>query len=246
MEIEGTYTLQAPTEEVWNCLMDQQTIQNTIPGLERLTRIDEHTYTFTINIRHAPLRGNYTGRASVLEPRYPSSYRLKIEAEGTANTLRSECSIRLDSRNENTVVNYQSTLQPGRSGTLISAPLVKATAKVLLQQFFTALSDRLRTEREGPVFVTTLEEMYEMPFMEEQISESLVATRRASPPTLLHQLVRRLGLGQQNPLLEEQWIRRLRQIGLITALLILVWIGTRLPRQAAIEARAGELDDWDN
>src|SRR5579859_6828046 len=104
MEIEGTYTLQAPTEEVWNCLMDQQTIQHTIPGLERLTRIDEQTYTFAINIRHAPLRGSYTGRSSAFEPSYPSAYRLKIEGEGPANTFQGEFSIKLSSHNENTVV----------------------------------------------------------------------------------------------------------------------------------------------
>ena|SRR6185312_4224258 len=236
MEIEGTYTLQAPAEEVWNCLMDQQTIQHTIPGLERLTRVDEQTYTFAINIRHAPLRGSYTGRACVLEPNYPSTYRLKIEGEGPANAFQCDCSIQLSAHNENTVVSYQGTLQPGKSSVRISAPLIKATFKVLLQQFFTALADRLRTERQSPVYVTTLEEMYEIPFMEEQTSEQLIEVRRSSPPTLLHLLVRRVGLGQRDPEQEEQWVRRLRQVGLVAVLLLLVWVGTRLPRRAGIGA----------
>jgi uncharacterized protein len=234
MDIEGTYTLQAPTEEIWDCLMDQQTIQHTIPGLERLTKVDEQTYTFAINIRHAPLRGNYTGRACVLEPSYPSAYRLKIEGEGPTNAFQCDFAIKLDAHNENTVIGYQGTLQPGGSNARISAPLIKATIKVLLQQFFTALADRLRTERADPVYVTTLEEMYEMPFMEEQISEQLTETRKSSSPTLLHLLVRRAGLGQGDPVLEEQWVRRLRQVGLVAVLLLLVWVGTRLPRRAAL------------
>jgi carbon monoxide dehydrogenase subunit G len=235
MQIEGTYTLQAPPEEVWSCLMDQQTIQHAIPGLERLTKIDEHTYTFAIHIRHAPLRGTYAGRATVLDQNFPSSYHLKIEGDEQANAFRCEYDVRLSTHNENTVVNYQGTLQLGRSSKLISAPLVKATVKMLLQQFFMALTDQLRTEKEEPVYVTTLEEMYEMPFMEEQISEQLLLARRGSPPTLLHRLVRRVGLGKESLDLEEQWVRRLRQAGFVAILLLLVWVGTRIPRRSEIQ-----------
>ena len=234
MEIEGTYTLQAPKEAVWNCLMDQQTIQHTIPGLERLTSVDKQTYTFAINIRHAPLRGSHSGRATVLEPNYPSAYRLKIEGDGQNQAFQCELLITLHSRNENTVVSYQGTLLPGRNNARISAPLIKATVKVLLQQFFTALADRLRTERQHPDYTTTPGRMYEGPFMGEQISEQLMAIRKSNSPSILYRLVRRAGLGQHDPTQEEQWVKRLRQFGLIAVLLLLVWLGTRLPRRATI------------
>ncbi len=243
MEIEGTYTLQAPAEEVWNCLMDQQTIQHAIPGLERLSAVDAHTYAFTLHIRHAPLRGTYSGRACILEPAYPLEYQLKIEGEGPSNKFHCECTIRLNSQNENTVVSYQGTLQLGRGNVLIPASLVKATIKVLLQHFFTALTDQLRAAKEGPVYVATLEEMYESPFMEEQISEQLLSAGQQRPPTFLHWLVRRLGLSHQNPFLEEQWVRRLRRVGVVAVLLLLVWIGTRLPRRLAIEKQPKTLPD---
>ena len=50
-------------------------------------------------------------------------------------------------------------------------------------------------------------------------------------PTRLHTLVHQLGLGDDDPLLEEQWVARLKRIGAFSALLLLVWIGTRLPRR---------------
>ncbi len=108
---------------------------------------------------------------------------------------------------------------------------MKATIRVLLQHFFTVLTDQLRSGQQGPVYVTTLEEMYEGPFMEEQISEQLLMHPQ-SVQTPLHRLVRRLSLGHQNPDLEEQWVRRLRQVGVIAVLLLLVWAGTRLPRRS--------------
>lgn len=230
MQIDGTYTLQATAQDVWSCLTDQQTIQHALPGLERLSRIDDHTYTFAIHLRHAPLRGSYTGTASI-EPGEPAAFNVKIEGEGPATIFHGECAIRLNAQDENTVVSYQGALQVDRGKTLVPTPLLKATIRVLLQHFFTTLTDQLRTEKAGPIYVTTLEEQYERPFMEEQISEQLVRARQISAPTLLHRMVRLLGLGGQSPEMEEQWVRRLRQGGIIAALLLLVWVGTRLPRR---------------
>lgn len=232
MEIEGTYTLQAPAEDVWRCLMDQQTIQHTIPGLERLTQTDEQNYTFALHIRYAPLRGNYTGRACILEQRYPVAYRLQIEGEGPTSRFHSTCDIQLLLHNANTVLSYHATLELGRNSKLLSTALVKGALKVLLHQFFTVLADQLRSAREEPIYVTTLEEIYDIPFMEEQLSENLLTARQPqTPATALHRLVRRLGLSQHNPQKEEQWVSRLRQFGMVAALLLLVWIGTRLPRR---------------
>lgn len=238
MEIDGTYTLQAPVEEVWRCLMEQQTIQRAIPGLERLTRVDEHTYSFAVQIRYAPLRGSYTGSATILEQQYPVSCRLKIEGEGQSNQFSGECELQLITQNANTVISYRGAIQLGRGSNLISTPLIRGAVKVLLQQFFTALGDQLRSEREGPIYVTTLEEMYEMPFMEEQLSEHLPVVRSSAPGGFLRRVVRVLGLGQHNPLKEEQWVQILRQVGIAAVLLFLVWVGTRLPRRLASSTRS--------
>ena len=41
MDIDGTYTLQAPPEVVWNLLMDQDLLQHTIQGMERLEQTEK-------------------------------------------------------------------------------------------------------------------------------------------------------------------------------------------------------------
>jgi carbon monoxide dehydrogenase subunit G len=229
MKIEGTYTFQAPEEKVWNCLMDQPTIQHAFPGLERLTLIDEQTYSFAIHIRHAPMRGTYTGRARITEQDSPASYYLKIEGEGQSRTFLSECDLQISTHAENTIVSYRGDLQLGRSGALIPAQLVRATIKMLLQQFFTSIAEQLRTTVEGPVYINTLEEIYDIPFIEEPLSIDLAI--KDQPHPFLHRLVHLLGAGKQSAETEEQWVQRLRQVGMLTILLLLVWVGTRLPRR---------------
>src|SRR5579875_1245677 len=110
-------------------------------------------------------------------------YFIFMEIEGPSNKFQGECAIRLSSQNENTVVSYQGNLQLGRGNVLIPAPLVKATIRVLLQQFFANLTDQLRSSTEGFTDVTTLEEMYESPFLSEEIGEPLQSMNMPTPPT---------------------------------------------------------------
>ena len=51
-------------------------------------------------------------------------------------------------------------------------------------------------------------------------------------PSFLHLVVRQLRLGDHDPFLEQQWVNRLRRMGLVSMLLFFVWVGTRLPRRA--------------
>src|SRR5712692_9971686 len=143
MDIDGTYTLQATPEVVWVHLMDLQTLRRTIPGIEGLERTGEDTYAFTLHIKHAPLRGSYSGSAVATKQEYPYSYHMKAEGEGIPGTFHAEWNITLMAQDENTVVTYQGSLQFSRTNALLPSPLVKGAIKVLIQQFFTSVADHL-------------------------------------------------------------------------------------------------------
>jgi carbon monoxide dehydrogenase subunit G len=231
MDIEGTYTLQAEPEEVWACLMDLQTLQRTIPGIEQLDRIGEDTYAFTMHIKHAPLRGSYSGHAVAIELEYSSSYRLTVEGEGLPGKFNGEWVIELKAHNENTVVAYNGTLHLSKAGALLPVPLVKGAIKVLIQQFFTALAGHLRTT--SRLYLATSEDSSVQSEFTPLNNGRIEVSSSSSPsqPTFLHAIVRQLRLGDNDPLQEELWVIRLRRIGIASALLLLVWVGTRLPRR---------------
>ncbi len=227
MEIEGTYTLQASPQEVWASLMDQRTLQHCIPGIERLEALEDHTYAFGIYVKHNPLKGQYTGVVRVIEQDYPASYRFTIGSDGQQNSIDGEWTVQLSDLNENTVVAYKGTLHFETLSTLLPVPMVKGTIKVLIQQFFTALTEQMRATRrfysEIPVRTD------ELPVVEDAQNEDVLVIDAAESPMLLHTVVHQLRLGNGDPLLEEQWVKRLRRMSMVTALLLLVWVGTRLP-----------------
>ncbi len=230
MDIEGTYTLQAPAEAVTAFLMDSQALQRTIPGIERLEVVGEHTYAFTLHIKHAPLRGSYSGQAVVVEQQYPLSYRVTLEGDGQPGKLQSEWTVELRAHNENTVVAYKGTLHLAKASTLLPEPLVKGTLKVLIQQFFISLADHLRTA--SHMYTTAPEqETHALAELEQENNGRITIPSYPGQHALLHSIVRQLGLGSNDPVLEELWVTRLRRIGIISMLLLLVWIGTRLPRK---------------
>jgi uncharacterized protein len=227
MEIEGTYTLQASPEEVWNSLMDQRTLEHTIPGIQRLETLGDHTYAFDIYVKQTPLKGQYTGQVRVIEQDFPSAYRFTLEGEGQQSKIHGEWTVNLTELNENTVVAYKGTLHFGKISTLLPMPMIKGTIKVFIQQFFAALADQLRTTY--PIYSRATETIDEMVVLEEVQNEETIVIASADRPALLHIVVQQLGLGKGDPLLEEQWVTRLRRMSLVAVLLLLVWVGTRLP-----------------
>lgn len=239
MDIEGTYTLQAAPEEVWQSLMDRQTLRHNVPGLERLETVEEtagrQTCAFTLHIKHAPLRGTYTGQVVVDELRYPTSYRMTLEGEGQQSNFQGIWEIHLSTHNNNTVIAYTGTLTPGKVGAFLPTPLVKGTIRVLIQEFFTSLAEQLRAtgrDKSSPYeYGTTAEEQDEALISPAPFNGRTSIESSSHAPTRLHMLVHQLGLGDNDPLLEEQWVTRLKRLGTFSALLLLVWIGMRLPRR---------------
>lgn len=238
MDIEGTYTLQAPQEDVWHCLMDAQALRRAIPGVERLEVLGEYKHGITVDIRQSPLMGAYRGQVTVTERHYPSDYSIVFEGEGRQSTISGQGMVQLHTPGEHTIVSYKGTVNLGKLATLLPPPVVKGAAKLLIQQFFLALADQLRVMH--PVSVGEAGGMRDGENGDRRLSqvgssngegyhtetETLVA-----PMTFIHRIVRLLGIGEGDSEQELLWVQRVRRYGIIAGLLFLVWIGTRLPRR---------------
>src|SRR5579883_3359392 len=96
MKIEGTYTLQASPDHVWDSLMDPQVLRDTIPGVEKLEKLDGNTYEATIQIKHAPLKGSYHGHITITDQQFPRQYCITIRGEGRQTQFSGNGHIQLD------------------------------------------------------------------------------------------------------------------------------------------------------
>ena len=110
MNIEGTYTLQAPSTEVWHTLLDTQLLQQTIPGIKSLEQVNENTYAVVFTIKQVPLKGTYQGQIILSEQHYPYHYHLTFEGKGADGTISGAGNIHLNGYNTTTVITYKGTL----------------------------------------------------------------------------------------------------------------------------------------
>ena len=229
MDIEGTYTLQAPPEEVWDCLKDQQVLQRTIPGIERIEALSEEKYAVAIHVGATPLTGSYQGQVTVTERQPPYYYRIAIEGDGQQSSISGVGDIHLSSQGENTIVSYKGELNLGKLDASLPTPVIRGTAKLLIQQFFTALADQLRAVHPTPAAVT--EEHANGITTLGQPGGKIVILPASPHSTFLETIVHRVGLGAGDPAAEVLWVNRLRRTGILLGLLLLVWIGSRIPRK---------------
>ena len=253
MDIEGTYTLQAPVEEVYQCLADSEMLQHAIPGLERLEPAGAFAYMFALRVKQAPLRGTYQGKITILNVPSVSPatfYRFSIEGDGQHNPFEGAWDIRLNRQQGNTVVAYSGALNAGKMSAFLPPALVKGAVKILIQQFFANVAEQLRTTPESLSAVSGYDASGAREgYIEESdgwtgeygrengdravvsFQEPVESGAGAVAHTFMHRLVRLTGLGQHDPILEERWVERFKRFGAFSILLLLVWIGTRLPRR---------------
>lgn len=231
MNIEGTYTLQATQEDVWLSLMDNSLIEKAVPGLDQLERLEEPNFTIAMHVQQAPLSGAYKGQVAVTKQKFPTLYRLNFEGEGTQHTVNGTIELNLDEDGDNTVVTYKCVLNLSKAGKPLTSTMVKGNIKHLFQQFFAAVADRLRmtnayfqeVEMNADSMVSSSSQQHtQAPFLPDLATEQ---------PAFIYALVRFLRLGEGDIVQEELWVNRFKRVSVISGLLLLVWVGTRIPRR---------------
>ncbi len=233
MNIEGTYTLQAPGEEVWHYLMDQEILRTTIPGVESVEQIDKDTYDITVTIKYASLKGRYRGRLTHSEQQYPYHYRLQIEGEGRQSTFNGSGSIHLNAHENTTIIAYKGALTTSKLSAHLPQSLVKGAAKLFIQQYFLALAERLQSEQQGLTNPEVRDSEVIKPVKENPVTPLARTTPEHSDTkaTIYTRIVHLLHLGTDDSQQATKWEQRLRRISIVSSLLFLVWIGTRIPRR---------------
>lgn len=244
MNIEGTYTLQAAPEKVWQCLMDQQVLQRTLPGVEHIEQITSDCYQVAVSLKNTPLSGTYHGRIMISEQQYPYHYRLTIEGDGEQNPINGGGTIHLNGQGDTTIIAYKGDVTEGKRSMLLPPLLIKGAAKLFLQRFFNALADHLRLLDQAEV--GSAQEGIESTQVSVQTSGGIIALStqgmgkvyagqptQDAPRTIFYRVAHLFKLGKGDQEQEQRWGKRLQQASTVSGLLFLVWVGTRLPRKRA-------------
>jgi carbon monoxide dehydrogenase subunit G len=139
MELQGSVTLPAIPEQVWQALNDPEVLRLCIPGCEEVRQISPDEMHARVMLKLGPVRANFVGKVRLTDVRPLQGCTLNFEGSGgSAGFAKGSSVIALTAVPEGTRLDY--TAQASVAGKLgqIGGRLMDASAKQLADRFFAA------------------------------------------------------------------------------------------------------------
>ena len=143
MELNGSYTFNAPPARVWDLLMDPAVISSCIPGCQGMEPDGEDRYKVKLTVAIAAITGGYEGTVVISDKVQPSSYRLTVEGQGKPGFAKGNSSIALRADGDKTIVDVSSTVQTGGPIARVGQRLIGGVSKMMLDKFFACLQGKV-------------------------------------------------------------------------------------------------------
>jgi carbon monoxide dehydrogenase subunit G len=142
MNITGSYTFDAPPEQVWDLLMDTHAIASCIPGCKELRPLGDDRYHADLSVAVAAVTGEYAATITMADKQPPASYRLLVEGSGRMGFVNGEARIDLEALNGQTRVSVNATAEVGGAVARVGQRLMEGVARMTLDRFFACLRTR--------------------------------------------------------------------------------------------------------
>lgn len=143
MKIEGSYSVSAPRDVVYQQLLDPAALSQALPGCQKLVPNPDGSYRAEMKVGIAAVKGAYQGRVEILDQEPPASFRLKVDAKGTGGFLKGEGMITLIDSEGATTVSYTGETQVGGLIASVGQRMIQAATRQVVSQFFEAFARQL-------------------------------------------------------------------------------------------------------
>lgn len=149
MKVSGTYTLDAPRQQVWDALNDIDVLARVVPGCQRLEQIGENEYEGTLKIGIAAVRGTYSGKIRITDIQAPSHYKLIANGRSSSGVVDGSGTVDLEEQDGKTILTYGGDADIGGTLASVGQRLIEGASRQLLNQSLKALAAQI-AERAAP------------------------------------------------------------------------------------------------
>jgi carbon monoxide dehydrogenase subunit G len=147
VKFEGSISIRAPRENVWELLLDIDRFSACVPGVEEVAQVDERTFDGVIQATVGPMSGKFSFRAQIVESTPPSEMVTELNGTDsvTKSTVRSTTRMTLTALSDRqTDLRYESTVDIQGRLAILGDMVMRATATLILEEF----ANRVRRELE--------------------------------------------------------------------------------------------------
>ena len=139
MKVEGAYTFPGSPEQVWDLLLDPESLRQCIPGAETLTETSPDHWDAVLKVGVAAIKGTYKGKVAIVEKQPPTMYTLQVEGSGGPGFVKGSAKISLEGNGDTTSVKVEGDGQVGGMLAGVGQRMLPGVAKMLMNQFFECL-----------------------------------------------------------------------------------------------------------
>jgi carbon monoxide dehydrogenase subunit G len=143
MDLNGSYTFDAPPARVWDLLMDPAAIASCIPGCEGMQPDGEDRYKVKLTVAIAAITGGYEGTVVISDKVAPTSYRLTVEGQGKPGFAKGNSAVALRADGGRTIVEVSGTVQTGGPIARVGQRLIGGVSKMMMDRFFACLQGKV-------------------------------------------------------------------------------------------------------
>jgi uncharacterized protein len=143
MKISGNYTVDAPRQDVWNRLLDPDSLSSCIPGVEKLNKTGENEYEMAMNVGVGMIRGTYEGKVRITDVNEPSDYTMYVEGSGRPGFVKGSGNISLEDKGESTEITYEGDVEVGGPVGSVAQRMLGSVSKRMVDQFFSCVEKQI-------------------------------------------------------------------------------------------------------
>jgi carbon monoxide dehydrogenase subunit G len=143
LKIEGTYTINAPRERVYQMLRDPSLLQGCIPGAQTFEAQGNGRYTAVIQAGIAAIKGTFNGVIEIADENPPNSYTLRVEGSGGPGFVKGTAHISLSDDGNATKVAVDGDGQVGGMIAGVGQRMLLPAARVMMNQFFGCMGSKI-------------------------------------------------------------------------------------------------------
>ena len=145
MDMNGSQTINAPIDAVWQGLNDPDILRQCIPGCEALDKTSDTEMTATVVLKVGPVKARFEGAVQLSNLNPPHSYTISGEGKGgMVGFAKGGADVSLAEQPDGTtVLTYSVKADVGGKIAQLGARLIDSTAKKLAEQFFSTFTEKV-------------------------------------------------------------------------------------------------------
>jgi carbon monoxide dehydrogenase subunit G len=143
LKITGSYTIDAPRDQVWFALNDMEILARIVPGCERLVQTGENEYEGSVKIGIQSIKGSYSGKIRLEDIQPPHHYKLIASGRSSNGVVDGSGTVDLVEQDGKTVLTYGGDAQIGGTLASVGQRLIEGASKQMINQSLKALAEQI-------------------------------------------------------------------------------------------------------